>query len=125
MKKYFMCLVLGFMLLVGISAQAASNVSLAWDAGSADVTKYAVYQSTISGTYNKTTGKVCETAANTRTCTISAIPDGTYYWVATAFDAAGNESGYSNEVRVVLDSTAPAPPPNLRSTTVTVTVVVQ
>jgi len=33
--------------------------------------------------------------------------DTTYYWVVTAFDEAGNESGYSNQV----SSTTETPPP--------------
>lgn len=40
----------------------------------------------------------------------SILPDGTYYFVLTAFDTANNESGKSNEVSTVIDDTAPAPP---------------
>ena len=38
------------------------------------------------------------------------LPDGTYYFVLTAFDNALNESGKSNEVSTIIDDTAPAPP---------------
>ena len=39
---------------------------------------------------------------------------GTYYWVLTAFDESGNESGYSNEVTYTFeDKTPPNPPINL------------
>lgn len=38
------------------------------------------------------------------------LPDGTYYFVLTAFDNANNESGASNEVSTIIDDTAPAPP---------------
>lgn len=38
------------------------------------------------------------------------LPDGTYYFVLTAFDNALNESGTSNEVSTIIDDTAPAPP---------------
>ncbi|MCK5613132.1 hypothetical protein KAR91_65265 [Candidatus Pacearchaeota archaeon] len=40
----------------------------------------------------------------------SILPDGTYYFVLTAFDNSNNESGKSNEVSTVIDDTAPAPP---------------
>lgn len=40
----------------------------------------------------------------------SILPDGTYYFVLTAFDNANNESGKSNEVSTIIDDTAPAPP---------------
>ena len=42
----------------------------------------------------------------------------TWYFVFTAFDDAGNESGYSNEVNKVIDFDAPPAPYNL---TVTIT----
>jgi fibronectin type 3 domain-containing protein len=119
MKRLFLALI--FFLALAVSAQAASNVTFEWSA-SAGATGYKVYQSTTSGTFNKTTGKVCDTAA--LTCTVSNIADGTYYWVATAYDTAGNESPYSNQVTATLDSTAPNAPAGFKIT-VTVNVNVQ
>lgn len=105
---------------------AASNVTLQWDplATGSDATGVRVYQSATPGSYNRTTGKVCDVARAATQCTVPNLADGTYYWVATAYDAAGNESGYSNEVRSVLDSSSPPAPSNLRAISVTVTVVV-
>ena len=52
------------------------------------------------------------------TTVVLAIPDGTYYFAATAYDTEGNESGYSNEVSATLDTTAPGSPQGLRITIV-------
>jgi fibronectin type 3 domain-containing protein len=94
---------------------ATSNVSLAWDAStSVDVIGYRVYQSTMSGVYDKATDKKCDVVAAAKTCTISGLADGRYYWVATAYDSAGNESDFSNEVSKLMDTTAPSAPGNCR-----------
>lgn len=42
--------------------------------------------------------------------------DGTFYFVVTAFDVSGNESGRSNEVSVKYDNIAPGAPGNLTPT---------
>jgi len=118
MKTFILAVII--FLAMTFSAQAASNISFSWDASSGAAT-YRVYQSTTSGTYNKTTGKVCD--VSTTTCTVPNIADGKYYWVATALDSAGNESAYSNEVTATLDTTAPNAPSNFKITlTVNVTV---
>ncbi len=38
------------------------------------------------------------------------LPDGVYYFGLTAVDLAGNESGFSNEVRAEVTVSSPAPP---------------
>ncbi len=55
---------------------------------------YRIYYGNASGSY----ASVID-IGNTTSCTISNLQDGnTYYFVATDYDAHGNESGYSNEV---------------------------
>ena len=54
--------------------------------------------------------------------TISDVSAGITYYTATAYDTGGLESDYSNEVEF---NPAPAPPADLRSITVNVTVTVQ
>ena len=49
----------------------------------------------------------------TETITLEGIPDGTYFWVVTAYDTEGLESGYSNEVTKRLDTTPPDNPQGL------------
>ena len=38
------------------------------------------------------------------------------YFVATAYDATGNESGYSNEASIYVDNVAPGAPQGLQIT---------
>jgi fibronectin type 3 domain-containing protein len=121
---FALCAMLFALCAIAPASRAASNVTFTWDAAAAsDLAGYRLYQSATSGSYNKTTGKVCDVLAPVTTCTISGLPDGVYYWVATAYDKSGNESAYSNEVTRAFDSTAPAAPGNLKITiAVTVTV---
>ena len=92
----------------------AMDVNFAWDANSeSDLAGYRLYQSGTSGSYTYGSGnEVAEISAGTETCTID-VADGTWYWVLTAYDTNGNESGPSNEVSASVDQTAPAPPVNL------------
>jgi fibronectin type 3 domain-containing protein len=100
-----------FILAIVFQAQAAT---LEWDA-SVDATHYKVYQSSTSNVYNKAAGQVCDVTG--LTCVVNGLPDNsTFYFVATAFDAAGNESAFSNQVTLVTtDTIPPAPPGNFRS----------
>ena len=107
-------LVLGF----ASFAYAASNVTFEWDANSeSDLAGYRLYQSQASGDYTFGDGnQVATITAGTETVTISGVADGTYYWVLTAYDTDGNESGPSNEVTANLDTLAPGSPVNVRIT---------
>lgn len=118
-------LIIGFMCFVGsATAASTSSVTFAWDAVNvADLGGYRLYQSTVTGTYNKATGKVCDVGKTINTCTVTGLADGTYYFVATAYDTNGNESGLSNEVNKTTDTISPGAPPGLRIiTTIVVTV---
>ena len=77
----------------------SSSVTLTWKANSeTDLAGYKVYRSTISGRYEQ--ANVVEMLrGNVTTYQVSGLEFGkTYFFVVTAFDIAGNESGYSNEV---------------------------
>ncbi|MBI5192590.1 MAG: fibronectin type III domain-containing protein [Nitrospirae bacterium] len=69
-----------------------------------DLSGYKVYYGTSSGTYNSTVD-----AGNVTTTNIINLTEMvTYYFVVTAYDTAGNESNYSNEVsKTIPDSTPP------------------
>lgn len=111
MKRFL--LALGFVLIFVTSSFAASNITFVWDAStSTDVAGYKLYQSTISGSYDSSK-VVADISAPNTTARIENIQDGTYFWVVTAYDGNGNESGYSNEVTRDLDTTAPNAPGNL------------
>ena len=115
-----------FFAFVAASAHAASNVTLAWDAvANPDLAGYRLYQSDTSGRYQYGAERcAAEIPAGTETVILENVPDGVWYWVATAFDNAGNESGPSNEVTAILDTTAPDVPGQL-VLTATVKITIQ
>lgn len=112
MKKILAILAIVILVFSVGMAQAASNITFEWDANSeSDLAGYRLYQSQTSGNYISV--PVMTIPAGTETAVLSDIPDGTYFWVLTAYDVAGNESGYSNEVTASLDSVPPVPPEGL------------
>lgn len=75
------------------------DVTLAWDHSvSTNVTNYRIYYGTASGVYD-----TYSEFGYVTTATIQGLEAGIYYFAATAVDADGNESGYSNEVHTILD----------------------
>jgi hypothetical protein len=87
-------LVLAFALLGPARAEAATSVTLAWDASSdTTVTGYLLYYGPRSGSY---TGQV--DVGKATQFTLLGIPAGTYYFVLKAYNASGMLSGASNEV---------------------------
>lgn len=106
-----------FIILVFFSTMvmAGSSVTFEWDANTEpDLAGYRLYQTTTSGQYTFGDGnQVATIPAGTETVTLPDVPDGTYYWVATAYDTQELESGPSNEVSATLDTIAPNPPGNL------------
>jgi fibronectin type 3 domain-containing protein len=103
MKK--LVLLLLFMFLS--TSAFAVGVQLSWDPNTeADLAGYKVYQSTTSGGYVKGS-PIAAVASPTVTYTVASIVDGTYYYVLTAFDTSGNESDFSNEVSIKIDTVAP------------------
>ena len=113
MKKFLLLFTIPFLLIA--LPVFAMDVSFQWDANSeSDLAGYRLYQSGTSGSYTYGSGnEVAEISAGTETCTID-VADGTWYWVLTAYDTNGNESGPSNEVNASIDQTPPAPPINLQ-----------
>ena len=76
----------------------AADVSLAWDPSiSPNVTNYRIYYGTASRTYLK-----YDQTGNVTGYTVKGLTAGAWYFAATALDAGGNESDYSNEVSVVI-----------------------
>jgi phosphodiesterase/alkaline phosphatase D-like protein len=85
----------------------AANVSLAWNANTeSDLAGYKIYWGTASRTYGTPV-----TLGLVTTYTVTGLTPGTtYFFAATAYDTAGNNSGYSNEVSTtipVIDVTPP------------------
>ncbi len=72
----------------------AADITLAWDANAEpDLAGYKVYVGTASRTYGTPV-----TIGTATTYTITGLAPGTYYFSVTAWNGAGQESGYSNEV---------------------------
>ncbi len=123
MKKLILTL-LAVLLLAGTAF--AANVTFRWDANTeTDLAKYKLYQAgTAGGPYIKAQvvgeGNLVAIVllanlpdpANPE-YTLTGVADGRHYWVLTAADLSNNESGFSNEVTTVIDSTPPAPPGGL------------
>jgi chitodextrinase len=80
------------------AATANGTVNLAWDAVTApNLSSYLVYYGTASGTYLQPPGQGLVSVPTT--FTVAGLVGGTrYFFVVTAIDSLGNESGFSNEV---------------------------
>ena len=100
MKKLLIgILMLGLMLSLTANA-FAWQVTLAWDSNvELDLAGYRVYVSTTSKQYDLNEGYEVGVDANDNYTIPTEFPDGvTYYFVVTAFNEEGLESGFSNEV---------------------------
>ena len=99
------------------SALATENISLKWDASPEnDVAGYFVYLGTTPGVYNSPQ----DAGLSTTYTTTNAQQGTTYYFVVTAYDTGGNESGPSNEISIFIppppDTTRPSSPVTLQAT---------
>jgi hypothetical protein len=75
-----------------------ADVSLAWDPSiSPNIAGYKVYVGNASRTYGSPI-----TIGNQTTYTVMGLGPNTYYFAVTAFDVAGNESDFSNEVSQII-----------------------
>lgn len=80
-----------------VSAPTTGMATLSWNANTeADLVGYKVYRATSSGAY----GAPIATLGGTTTSYVASglQPGTTYYFAITAYDSAGNESAFSNEV---------------------------
>jgi hypothetical protein len=116
MKK----LILALAILAMVSVASAAEITFLWDANvEADLAGYRIYEGTVPGTNEKLVADIpCQAADNT--CTTYKyidVPDGTYYWVAFAYDTNGNVSERSEEISLTIDTIAPGNP---KSFTVTI-----
>jgi len=98
-----------FLALLSVGFASGESIKLVWDPNSEpDLAGYKIYEALVNGgpyALNKDVGNVCEL-----TLDMADKPDGTIYYVATAYDLRGNESGYSVQVFYVVDHTPPQSP---------------
>ena len=89
-------------LLISVWARA-EQVTLAWDPNTeSDLAGYRIHHGTASGSYS-----VHIDVNKVTTYTVTGLTAGqTYYFAATAYDASGNESGYSNSVSYAVPGAA-------------------
>jgi len=89
--EILVCIIIGVIASNALAAQA----TLAWDPNTeSDLAGYRIHYGTISGSYTVHTD-----VHNVTTYSLTDLTVGqTYYFAVTAYDTAGNESGYSNEV---------------------------
>jgi fibronectin type 3 domain-containing protein len=85
------CSIIGVIASNAVAAQA----TLAWDPNTeSDLAGYRIHYGTASGSYTVHTD-----VHNVTTYSLTDLKEGQlYYFAVTAYDTAGNESGYSNEV---------------------------
>jgi len=81
--------------------QAPQTVQLAWDASPDPVSGYKVHYGTVEGTFSSHLD-----VGNVTGWTSQTLPAGTYFFVVSAYNAAG-ESGFSGEVSAVLGQPDP------------------
>jgi fibronectin type 3 domain-containing protein len=76
---------------------STASVMLTWDANTeSDLAGYKIYLATASGQYSLPTAALPATL--TQFLVENLQLDVTYFFAVTAFDTAGNESNFSNEV---------------------------
>jgi hypothetical protein len=84
----------------GVAQPVQYTVQLNWAASTSQVVGYNVYRTTTSGSgYTPINGSLVaqETFSDS-----TVQPATTYYYVTTAVDGSGNESGYSNEAQAIV-----------------------
>lgn len=115
MKRILIVLLLVAGLSLSAEAEAAYRAHLTWDANTeADLAGYKVYFGTASGKYGAPIDAGKTATPSAPSFNVDLLQDGTYYFAVTAYDTAGNESGYSVEVVKVVDTTAPKTPTGLK-----------
>jgi hypothetical protein len=98
------------LILLFSSVAWATTIQLEWDANTEqNLVGYRIYQSLESGVYSFDT-PIEDISAGTETVTFTVTEKGRVFWVATAYDNQGLESGPSNEVSAFCNRTKPSKP---------------
>lgn len=85
----------------------AGQVNLIWEPSSGPVAGYRVYYGNTSRTANNNLYPSNQNVGSATTATLTLADGATYYFSVKAYDSAGNESDFSNEVTKTLTAAAP------------------
>jgi hypothetical protein len=80
-------------------APVQHSVLLSWNPAASQTVSYRMYRSTISGS---SYGLLASAISGTSYTDQTVQPGTAYYYVVTAVDAAGRESGYSNQIKATI-----------------------
>ena len=102
----------GLLAALGVSELFAVDVRLAWNPNPESyVAGYKLHIGTVSRQYTDTVDIGTSTSY-----TVTGLGKGVHYFAVTAYDAKGDESGYSNEVYVAIDPPDGMSAPKVRTT---------
>ncbi len=91
------------MLLLYGARLYAGTATVSWDANSeSDLSGYKIYYGTSSGSYDDALDVGNKTSFSINNLVVGT----TYFFVVTAYDFSGNESGFSDQVDFKITSTA-------------------
>ena len=105
-KRTLIFIVAFILIALSSSLAEAYRITLAWDPVTTnvdgtpieDLAGYRLYYGTSSGNYTHVID-----VGNVTEYTVYNLKSGVYYFAVTAYDVAGNESDFSNEISVLLD----------------------
>ena len=125
MKRILMFLLvalLGLLLVVPVVFAGSKTITFQWDYPTppADLAGFYIYKANAAGGPYPTTARIATIPFVAGTTTYTSLqpftaPDNaetTYYFVASAYDTSGNESGKSNEISYKFDFLSPINPIN-------------
>lgn len=118
MKRKICAIIFMIVSLFIVVGAFATFYTFEWDANTeTDLAGYRLYQSVISGQYTFSENNVCSNDCIDEIpvgveMTDYDVPPGNWFYVLTAFDWDGNESGPSNEVTASVPLPPDTTPPN-------------
>lgn len=108
MKK-IISIFIAISMIASIAYAGMYHIIFSWDKNTeADLAGYKLYHRIASELYTDSNALIIINDPNSNTCTLDDfVTNENIYFVITAFDIAGNESGYSNEVMLDIAPNAP------------------
>ena len=108
MKKLLLLFIAMLVAATSYGLPSTKKYHATWTNTETDLAGYRLYWRTSTGSFSDTNRITVAKTATSQLLT-GLVPENSII-AMTAFDEAGNESGFSNEVPFVGDGTAPSPP---------------